>query len=277
MKLKYFLFLSVFIFLCKQNLSAQGNANWWLESSFSSKVQADSLSGKSRKLLFHGEANYSYSRLDGITSGNIHSGKMFLVERFKPFSHFTSFNITAQEIGVNSSTSSAIKTENYYFHDYFDIDFNKVLFVEPGFIWERNVVSLINSRHFIYIGIGSNAVLFKKIKFKSLAAITRVDQNYIIDVTSIDVVKDPYKAAYFNQEMSIQFNKDIMLSTQVGYFLNLDDSERYLYNYNVNLRVKLLKHIGLVVGYSSNFNSDNAIFNLEQINSMFNTGIQVTL
>jgi hypothetical protein len=277
MKLQYFLLISIFIFLGKQNLSAQGSGKWWLESSLSSKKQVDSLAGKSRKLLFHGEANYSYSRLDGITSGNVHSGKLLLVERFKPFSHFTSFHITAQNFVIKSSTVSAIKTENYTFHDYIDIDFNKVLFMEPGFIWERNVVSLLKSRHFIYFGIGANTVLFKKIKFKSLAAITRVDQDYIINVTYIDVVKEPYKAAYFNQEVSIQINKDIMLSTQVGYFLNLDDSERYLYKYNVDLKVKLLKNIGLVVGYSSNFNSDNAIFNLEQTNSTFNTGIQIVL
>ena len=275
MKLKYFIIISIFIFFGKHNMSAQKDGKWWLESSFAAKVEADSLTEKSHKFLFHGEANYSYSRLDGITSGNIHSGKLLLVERIKPFSHYTAFNITAQDLVIKSSTVSATKTENYLINDYFDFDFSKTFFAQSGLIWERNVVALLANREFIYFGIGANIFLLKRAKIKSLAAITRVDQDYTIPVTRFDVVKVAYKAMYFGQDISIPLNENIMLQTQVMYFLNLDDSKRYIYKYSVNMQFKLLKHIGLSLGYSSNFNSDNAVFNLDQVNSSFNMGIQV--
>lgn len=153
----------------------------------------------------------------------------------------------------------------------------RVVFGQVGFIWERDDAMLIQNRYTYYAGIGSNVLLFEKLKIKSLLAGGRLNQDYIIPVDDLDVVKEPYTAIYFRLNYNYAITPDLSLSGQVHYFKNIEAKERYRYGINLHLSVALVRHINLIVGYNYKYDAENVLLGILPDNSMQNIGVEISL
>ncbi|MDA3930703.1 MAG: DUF481 domain-containing protein [Prolixibacteraceae bacterium] len=278
MKIKY-LFLTVILSILGYIplLQAQSQEQWWLHSSYESKPISDTLKSNVEKVLFHAESKYSLTLSNGITNGSVHAGDILLVERKNRFSHFSYFNINSQNLTIKSNTNSNYKQTVYEFVDYLDIDISKMFFSEIGLILDRNDAALIKSRNAFYLGLGANNLLFKKFHVKSLVAIGRVNQNYTIPVTTYNVIKEPYTLLHIGQKYTLPIDKNITLNGNLSYFIDTNEIDRYRIHLNFNIKAYIIKHIALVVSYSYKYDNEQVLLNLIPNNSLFTTGIQLSL
>lgn len=241
---------------------------WWLQSSFADSVE---------NLLFHASGQYSFTKSKGVVSGETHSGNISLIFRKSVFTNYAVYKIDKTSLSLKSSISLNYATTAHYFTDFLDWDFSRVVFGQVGFIWERDDAMLIQNRYTYYAGIGSNVLLFEKLKIKSLLAGGRLNQDYIIPVDDLDVVKEPYTAIYFRLNYNYAITPDLSLSGQVHYFKNIEAKERYRYGINLHLSVALVRHINLIVGYNYKYDAENVLLGILPDNSMQNIGVEISL
>lgn len=249
-------------------LSAQPNDRWWLQSSL-----ADSVT----KLQFHASGMFSYSRMKGVIVGKTSSGNLTLVLRKGIFTNFSRAGIDIIDLKLQSSSNLQYATTSSYFTDYVDIDITKQLFIQIGYIWERDDALRLKNRHTLYGGIGFNTPILKKINLKSLVASGRIDPSYTIQVDDIDVVKDPYAALYGVIDLDYTITSVTSISSKAYYFTNLDDWDRHRYGYFLNLKVNVWKSVSLIAGYHYKYDEELKLLGLIPDNSTQNIGIEVSL
>jgi hypothetical protein len=254
--------------LCPVLLSAQSAENWWLQSSF-----ADSVT----HLQFHTSANYSYTKMSGIISGTMNTGKLLLVLRKGVFTHFTRYGFDYMDLNLKSSVKLNYNTRSEYFTDYIDIDFSRFTFVEGGYIWEKDNALLLRNRNTFYGGMGFYFSFVKKITVKSLFASGRVNQEYTIPVENFDFLKKPYAAFYSVHDVGFKLTPESFISGKVYYFTDLNDQKRYRYGWLLSMSVSLLKHVRLVTGYHYKYDRELKLLGLLPDNSTQNIGIEVSL
>ena len=269
LKLTYILFLTVIILTMVVPFEgySKNPEKWWLQSARADTVET---------FLFHTSGRYSFTRMKGVISGDTHSGDINLVVRKNVFTNYSVYKTDKMDLSLKSSINLNYQTTAHYFTDYIDIDFSKVVYGQSGFIWERDDALLILNRYSVYAGIGFNTLLFKKFNIKSLFAFGRIDQEYIIPVDDLDVIKGPYSAFYFRQNYDLIINPNLSLSGQVHYFTDINEMDRYRYGADLNLRVSLVKHFNLIVGYSYKYDRENLLFGIIPENSMQNMGVELS-
>jgi hypothetical protein len=250
-------------------LNAQSPEKWWLQSSYADTVK--------KKILFHAGAKYSYTKMKGVLSGEMHVGDLTLVERKGHFTNFSACGIDKMDISLKGPTPIAFKSTSYYITDYLDADLSKVVFCQTGFIWERDDLLLIQNRYSFYTGIGTNFLLFKKLKLKSLVAMGRINQDYTMPVDNVDVIKGPYAAFYCKHNFVFTFTPTLSFLGNAFYFTDINDTKRYRYGTSLNLQIGIIKHINLVVGYSYRYDRELVLFGATPDYSTQNLGIEVSL
>jgi hypothetical protein len=241
---------------------------WWLQSSLADSV---------KNLLFHASGQYSFTKSKGVVSGETHSGNISLVFRKGVFTNFAVYTIDKMNLSLKSSISLNYATTAHYFTDFLDVDFSKIVFAQLGFIWERDDAMLLQNRYTFYAGIGSNVLLYEKLKIKSLLAGGRLNQDYIIPVDDLDVVKEPYAAFYFRLNYDYAITPNLSLAGQIYYFRNIETKERYRYGVDLHLSIAFVKHINLIIGYNYKYDAENVLLGILPDNSMQNIGIEVSL
>ncbi|MDD4921332.1 MAG: DUF481 domain-containing protein [Bacteroidales bacterium] len=262
------LFLFVAVWVMPLPVKAQSTDMWWQQSSLADSV---------RNLQFHAVGKYSLTRMQGVISGKMNSGDILLVTRKDIFTNSANGGFDLFNLNLKSINSLNYATKAYYFTDYLDVDVSKLIFAQLGFIWERDDALLLQNRYTLYGGLGINTSTFKKLKLKSLIAMGRIDQEYMIPVEEINVVKKPFTAFYTVHKGMYAIIPGVSLSGKFYYFIDLEEKDRYRYGYNLNLVVSLTKHLNLVVGYNYRFDKELVLLGLIPDNSMQNIGIEVSL
>jgi hypothetical protein len=248
-------------------LNAQTNENWWLQSSL-----ADTIT----QMQFHASANYSYTRMKGIISGTMNSGKLSIVLRKGVFTNFSRYGNDQLDLNLKSSVRLNYRTKSEYFTDYVDVDLSKSIFAEGGYIWEKDDALLLKSRNTFYGGMGLNISFLKKLSLKSMFASGGINQEFTIPVENSDL-KKPYAAFYSVHDIGYKISPETFIFGKFYYFSNLNDQERFRYGWLLNLSVSLWKHVKLVTGYHYKFDRDLKLLGLIPDNSTQNIGIEISL
>lgn len=256
------------IFMMPGKADATNPEKWWLQSSKVDSVE---------NFLIHASGRYSFSRMKGVISGNTNSGYVSLVMRKHVFTNYAVYTHDKMDMSLKSSITLDYATTAHYFTDFVDVDLSKLFYTQAGFIWEMDDALLIKNRYSIYLGAGLNNVVVKKLKIKTLFAAGRIDQEYIIPVDDLDVIKEPYTAFYFRQNYAFAIDHNLSLTGQFYYFTNMDDMERYRYGIDLNLSIGLVKHVNLVAGYSFKYDRENVLLGIIPENSMQNIGVEINL
>ncbi len=259
--------LIVLIFATKSE--GQVPEKWWTKSSRSDSVQ--------KKILVHASGKYSYTRMRGALSGEMHTGDISLAERKGYFTNFSSYGVDKMDLNLKMATPMIFKSTSHYFTDYIDADLSKIVFGQAGFVWERDDLLLLQNRYSFYAGIGVNVLIFKKLKLKSMGAMGRVNQDYIIPVDNINVIKRPYTAFYCKHNVTFAISNNVSFMGQFYYYTNIADKERYRYGTSMNLSIGIAKHVSLVVGYTYRYERELLLFGASPDNSTQNLGIEVSL
>ena len=268
-KFPFILIMLFSVWLMSLQVKAQSPEKWWLKSSRADTVK--------KKLLFHADVKYSYTKMKGVLSGEMHVGDITLVERKGYFSNFLKCGIDKMDISLKGTTPIAFKSTSYYITDYIDADLSKVVFCQTGFIWERDDLLLIENRYSFYTGVGTNILLFKKLNLKSMVAMGRINQDYTMPVDNVDVIKGPYAAFYCKHNIDFMITPSLSFVGYIYYLSNIDDSKRYRYGTNLNLRIGIFKHVNLVIGYSYRYDRELVLFGATPDYSTQNLGIEVSL
>jgi hypothetical protein len=263
------LILSSFVWFVPGKLNAQSAEKWWTQSSRKDSIKT--------KLMVHASAKYSYTRMKGSLSGEMHVGDISLVERKGIFTNFTSYGIDKMYLNIKGNTPLVFQSTSHYITDYVDADLSKVVFCQAGFIWERDDLLLIQNRYSLYTGMGLNFELFKKLKMKSLVAAGRINQEYTMPVENVDVVKGPYAAFYCKNNFVFTITPSFSFSGSVFYLTDLNDMKRYRYGTNLTIQASITKHINFVVGYSYKYDNELILFGATPDYITQNLGIEVSL
>lgn len=272
MKIKICLFVLILLFsiwLIPARLKAQSPEKWWLKSS-----RADSVK---KELLFHVGVKYSYTKMKGVLSGEMHVGDLTIAERTGIFTNFSACGIDKMYLNLKGAMPLTFKSTSLYITDYVDADLSKVVFSQTGFIWERDDLLLIQNRYSFYSGIGINKLFFKKLKLKSLVAIGRINQDYTMPVDNVDVIKGAYAAFYCKHNFVFTITPALSFLGNVFYFTDINDTKRYRYGTSLNLQIGIIKHINLLVGYSYRYDRELVLFGATPDYSTQNLGIEVSL
>lgn len=272
MKIQKYLFVLTLLFsvlLIPARLKAQSPEKWWLKSSRADTVK--------KKLMVHADMKYSYTKMKGVLSGEMHVGDITLVERKGYFTNFSKCGIDKMDISLKGSTPLAFKSTSYYITDYIDADLSKVVFSQTGFIWERDDLLLIKNRYSFYTGVGTNILLFKRLKLKSMVAMGRINQDYTMPVDNVDVIKGAYAAFYCKHNLDFTITPSLSFLGYVYYLSNIDDTKRYRYGTNLNLQIGIIKHVNLVVGYTYRYDRELILFGATPAYSTQNLGIEINL
>lgn len=243
-------------------------SDWWTQSS---KIDT------SKQFLFHARGRFSFSRTKGVISGVVYTGDIFLAGRKGIVTNYTAYRLDKMDLNLRSFANLDYATSSQYFTDFINIDLSRIFISEAGFIWERDDAQLIKNRYSLYIGSGLNLVFFKNLRLKSLLAAGRINQEYIIPVDEIDVIKEPHYAAYFRLNYDWNISPGIFLSGQTDYFSIIKEADRYRVGVNFNLGVMLVKNVKLIVGYSYKYNKENVRLGIIPENSMQNVGVEISL
>jgi len=241
--------------------------NWWLKSS---------LADSTGKPQIHSSGQYSYNRMQGVLSGNMQSGNIMFVLRKGLFTNHTDAGVDIMKLNLKSLNNIKYETTSYYFTDYLDVYICRFFFGQLGYIWERDDALLLDNRYTGYAGLGTNYSAGSKLILKSLAAIGRINQEYIISVDNMDMFDKPYSAFYFTNNCTYSITPDLTLSGRIYYFTNLEDKYRYRYGCNIDLKVGLNKFFSLVIGYNYRYDKELSLLGLIPDNSQQNIGIQVS-
>ncbi|MDD2425790.1 MAG: DUF481 domain-containing protein [Bacteroidales bacterium] len=254
--------------LISQTKDNNSTPNWWTQSS-----RVDT----SKQFLYHAQGRFTFSRTKGVISGVVYSGDIFLAGRKGIFTNYAAYRLDKMDLNLRSFVNLDYSATSHYFTDFINIDLSRIFIAEAGFIWERDDAQLINNRYSLYVGSGLNLVFFKSLKLKSLLAAGRINQEYIIPVDEMDVIKEPHFAAYFRLNYDWNVSKGIFLSGQADYFSVIKEADRYRAGINLNLGVMLVKNVKLIIGYSYKYNKENVRLGIIPENSMQNIGIEVSL
>lgn len=268
-KYLFVLILLVSGLLIPGQLKAQSQVKWWLQSSLADSVK--------KELLFHASVKYSYTKMKGALSGAMHVGDITLAERKGHFTNFSAYGVDKMDLNLKGPSPIIFKSTSHYFTDYVDADLSRMIFCQAGFIWERDDLLLIQNRYSLYTGIGINVLLFKKLKWKSLVAMGRIDQDYTIPVDNINVIKGPFAAFYCKHNLVYSIAPTVMFLGSLFYYTDIDAKDRYRFGSNLNLQVGIAKHINLVVGLTFKYDRELMLFGVSPSNSTQNIGIEVSL
>ena len=254
--------------LISQNRDDKPITQWWTQSS-----RIDT----SKQFLYYARGRFNFSKTRGVISGVNYSGEIFLAGRKGIFTNYAAYRLDKMDMSLRSSINLNYATKSQYFTDFVNLDISRIFIAESGFIWERDDALLIKNRYSFYIGSGINIVLFKSLKLKSLLAAGRIDQEYIIPVDNIDVIKGPNYAAYFRLNYDWIITPGVMLSGQADYFSNIKESDRYRFGVSFNLGVNLIRNVRLLVGYTYKYDKENVRLGIIPENSTQNLGIEISL
>lgn len=268
-KYLFVLILLVSGLLFSGQLKAQSQVKWWLQSSLADSVK--------KELLWHASVKYSYTKMKGALTGVMNVGDMTLVERKGHFTHFSAYGINKMNLNLRGPVPIIFQSTSHYFTDYLDADLSRMVFCQAGFIWERDDLLLLQNRYSLYTGIGINVLLFKKLKWKSLVATGRIDQDYTIPVDNINVVKGPFAAFYCKHNFVFTIAPTVTFLGSLFYYTDIDAKDRYRLGSDLNLQVGIAKHINLVVGLNFKYDRELILFGVPMSNSAQNIGIEVSL
>jgi hypothetical protein len=257
---------SVMIF--PQSNEKQRPSKWWLQSS-----QIDSTDS----FLYHISGKYSFTKMNGVISGEMHSGYIDMVLRKSIFTNSSIYKIDKTNLKLINLNNLSFASTSHYFTDFLDVDFSKIVFSQFGFIWERDDAMLLANRYSFYAGIGLSTLLFEKLDMKSLFAGGRINQDYMIPVDNINVVKEPYTAFYFRQDFEYTINQSLSFSGQVYYFTNIHEKNRYRYGIGLDLSLGLIEHVNIVAGYNYKYDRENILLGIIPDNSTENIGVEISL
>jgi len=249
-------------------LKAQQDEKWWLRSSLADTIV---------NLQFHASGKYSFTNMQGVISGKMHTGDITLVQRKGIFTNFTRMGIDVFKMHLTGIVDLKYETTAKYFTDYLNVDISRIFFGQSGFIWERDDALLLHNRYSFYGGVGINLLSSKKLKLNSLLALGRIDQDYMINVDNYDVIKKPYTAFYTVHEGVYTINPSVSLAGKIYYYSDIDEKDRYRYGLNLNLIVSLTKHINLMVGGNYRYDRELLRLGLLPDNSMQHVGLEVSL
>lgn len=246
---------------------AQSADLWWLQGSAADTVTS---------FRTHASGSLSYSRMQGVLSGKTTIGELKLVVRKSIFTNFTRYGIDQMSLNLKSQFHLNYAATTHYFTDYLNIDLSRIFFCEVGYIWERDDVLLVQNRYTLYGGPGLR-ISTKRFNIKSLAALGRINQEYMIPVDQINVVKGPNSAFYTIHEGSYNILPQVSLTGRVFYYTGLENTDRYRYGYHLNLSVGLSNYLNLILGYNFRHDKELVLLGLQPDNSSQHVGIEVSL
>lgn len=250
---------------------------WWENSSFE-------YSPVYPYLLKHTHLKFTFANSTGNDEGYANKGAVLLALRKGRFTNIVAYTIDKKNI--SSPDGSRVDKDTQGFEETAQYEFNRYLFAEAGFHWQRLSQFMILNRYIPVVGVGSYNVLqdiFNKKQTRlglHLGAAWVKDEYYPMVVDMIGKNSDSFYGLYFRADFSHKFYdlftfksefilKHAIESTPVYVMTTIPrtsltdqkavmtgSTKRYDWNWTNSLEFALNQYVGFLVSYTMAYDSN---------------------
>lgn len=259
---------------------------WWTRNPFSYDEMPD-------KLLWHLETTYQWNRSTGNwTSDNHNLNTLFSLRYDRYTNHvryqFDKRNVAKPQDPPDSDEDKLLrKSTMHEFHEDFRIALNKTYYLAPGVIYFEDDYEYIDARYTYYLGAGAQFIphpiarlsLFGAYGYETLSYIDdyhevfllanewKYDENFLDEngintsltpsiLENYDPGTDEYSVAFLKETIRLFPHQNVMVTQEGVYVLNLDDSDRYRWEFKLGVDFKVMEHLFVALELTEKYNND---------------------
>lgn len=215
---------------------------WWLVSSLS----IDSLP---EQLLFHAEAEVSFTRMTGNLDANILSGSTTWALRKKTFTNSVIYSVDRQEISLGGNRGS-VTTESQKVDYESRVDLTRRFHLSAGILWERDDPRFLKNRWTYYAGLGYHVANAKKHKLNLVVASGQQRDKY-----TMDDVKETLEVFYVYASHNWQIDDRLSFRQKLTSLMSFSDTEHYRLQLDLNLDVNITGTFSVPISFEAKFDN----------------------
>ncbi|MGE5480955.1 MAG: DUF481 domain-containing protein [Chloroflexota bacterium] len=246
---------------CSSMAFGQANSSypWWLSSSLTNPDTTDAV-------RYHAEGDFSFTNMSGNLEGTVYRGKILNFIRKGRVTGHLNYLADISDITKFADNSgdphsaSKIVTNKQIAEAAIDYDLTKVLFLEGGTVWERDINSAILNRYSYYGGLGINQVFEGKHFLNAVLAAGVADIEYDIPppytIDMFDVQKKPAAYLFFMQSYAWNVTEKISFQEGLRYYPNLSETKRYRYAAELRTNFAVWDFLSFFIGYDYAYDND---------------------
>jgi len=215
-------------------------------------------------LLYHFEANYSYSELGGNIDGKNHNGDINLTLRKQLFTSTSDYHIGKSETTMNL-IGMATLVENQNFVQNFSYAFTDWMQASGGIYWSCDSAKYFKNRLYYYGGadfalIERQHLVLNVGGFYSYLETEYWNDEMLIFYPDFEPIED-YTSdyLYFTQMLQWNITDTITFTENATYMQDIDDTDYYNWKVEAVLKFNLTKHFAFFTSYSISYDNNTFV------------------